>query len=337
VWFKPPGWRPADVAARFPKPPFELDRLERYHPPLTPVVAWFGAIQFIVILQGVALFLWHADQLPLSQSAIWLAALTACLWSVGAVLQGRIGMLEVLAIEAGALATATAAVGWIDLHRVFKPLAMILLMAAVWLRHAAASSGRSDGTNPALAHSEPAFARLLLAALALSLLGDVFLMLPGLFIPGLVSFLLAHLCYIALFRRGVPWFASKRALAITLGAAAAMYAFLFPGLDPVLKVAVAVYACVIALMAAQAIGRATLLRDPASICVAVGAVLFMLSDSLLAINKFATPLPMAQFWVLATYYAAQLFIAHNAVAARAGLRPSSSSSLVPHAPSGAAR
>ena len=38
----------------------------------------------------------------------------------------------------------------------------------------------------------------------------------------------------------------------------------------------------------------------------------MLSDSLLAINKFALPLPMAQFWVLATYYVAQLLIAEQA-------------------------
>ena len=39
----------------------------------------------------------------------------------------------------------------------------------------------------------------------------------------------------------------------------------------------------------------------------------MLSDSLLAIDKFAMPLPMAKLWVLATYYAAQVLIVHNAV------------------------
>lgn len=312
VWIKPPGWRPADVAARFPKPAFDVARMERYHPPMTPLVAWFGAIQFIVLLQGVALFLWKADGMSLAHSAIWLAALTACLWTTGAVMQGRITILEALAVEAGALATATAATGLIDLHRLFKPLAMILTMAFVFQR----------------ASSSAPFTRLLLGALALSLVGDVFLMLPGYFIPGLVAFLLAHLCYIALFRRGVPWFANRMALAATLTAAAAMYAFLFPNLDPVLKIAVACYAVVIATMAAQAIGRATVLRDPASIGVAIGAVLFMLSDSLLAINKFATPLPFAQFWVLATYYAAQLLIAHNALAVSAEALPSNSTAGV---------
>ena len=34
VWFKPPGWRPADVAARFPKPPFDAAALQRFDPPL---------------------------------------------------------------------------------------------------------------------------------------------------------------------------------------------------------------------------------------------------------------------------------------------------------------
>jgi alkylglycerol monooxygenase len=40
-------------------------------------------------------------------------------------------------------------------------------------------------------------------------------------------------------------------------------------------------------------------------------MLFMVSDTVLAINRFAQPLPMAQFWVLATYYAAQVLIVCN--------------------------
>ena len=35
VWFKPPGWRPADVAQRFPKPPFEIALVRRFHPEVT--------------------------------------------------------------------------------------------------------------------------------------------------------------------------------------------------------------------------------------------------------------------------------------------------------------
>jgi alkylglycerol monooxygenase len=163
------------------------------------------------------------------------------------------------------------------------------------------------------------FDALLMAALACSLAGDCFLMFPGFFIPGLASFLVAHLFYIALFKRGLPWFPNRRAPFMTLALGAAIYAFLYQGLNPVLKIAVAAYVVVIALMAAQAIGRAAVLRDKASVAVAVGAVFFMLSDSFLAVNKFAFPLPMAQFGVLATYYVAQLLIACNAVPVIAGL------------------
>jgi len=52
--------------------------------------------------------------------------------------------------------------------------------------------------------------------------------------------------------------------------------------------------------------------DPSAAWVAVGACFFMLSDSLLAINKFVMPLPLAQLWVLATYYAAQVLIVRHA-------------------------
>lgn len=297
VWFKPPGWRPADVAERFPRPPFDITKVERFHPPMTPAVAWFGGLQFLALLGGVATFLWYADHLPLSVSAPWLAALAAGLWAVGAVMQGRIGILEVLLIEAAALATATSAVGLVELHRVFKPLAMVLAIALVLPR------ARGDARG---------FHLVLAAGLAWSLVGDVMLMLDGLFIPGLVAFLIAHLCYIALFRQGVGWLPRPAALAVTLGIGAAMYAVLFPGLNAVLKGAVAAYVVVIGTMAAQAIGRAAVVRDPKSVAVAAGAVLFMVSDSLLALNKFWLPLPLAQFWVLATYYLAQILIAVNA-------------------------
>jgi sterol desaturase/sphingolipid hydroxylase (fatty acid hydroxylase superfamily)/uncharacterized membrane protein YhhN len=305
VWFKRPGWRPADVALRFPKPAFDMTKVARYDPPVSRAVAWFGALQFAALLGGVALFLWHADRMPLTQAAVWLAALAAGLWAVGAVLQGRITVLEVLLVEAAALATATGPGNLMQWHVVFKPLVMLLAIFYV-----------ADPLH--LRRTPTRFDALLMGALACSLVGDIFLMFPGFFIPGLVSFLAAHLFYIALFRQGLPWFPSRRALFFTLALGAAMYAFLYNGLDPVLKVAVAAYVVVIALMAAQAMGRATVLRDKSSVAVAAGAAFFMASDSLLATDKFAFPLPMAQFWVLATYYVAQLLIACNAVPVSAG-------------------
>jgi alkylglycerol monooxygenase len=46
----------------------------------------------------------------------------------------------------------------------------------------------------------------------------------------------------------------------------------------------------------------------------VGACVFMVSDSLIAINKFVTPVPLASLWILVTYYAAQMLIVHFATA-----------------------
>jgi len=209
--------------------------------------------------------------------------------------------LVLLLVLLAALSTATSVLGLPTLHFVFKPLTMLVAIILVAAR----------------AYASGAVARFdvcLMAALAASLAGDVFLMLPGnYFIPGLASFLVAHLFYIALFRQGVPWFPSRRALLGTLAIGSVMYAWVWGGLaDPVLQVAVAAYVSVIALMVAQAIGRAATVRDAAAKAVGLGACVFMLSDALIAINRFVQPLPLVSLWVLASYYTAQILIVHNA-------------------------
>jgi uncharacterized membrane protein YhhN len=92
-----------------------------------------------------------------------------------------------------------------------------------------------------------------------------------------------------------------------------MVALVWGGLgDPVLQLAVPAYVAVIALMAAQAIGRWAVLRTTSSAAVALGACTFMASDSLIAIDRFVTALPLAGLWILATYYAAQILIVLHA-------------------------
>ena len=212
----------------------------------------------------------------------------------------RIAVLEWALITASALATLSS-LKLLDLHLVLKPLPMAIAMIFVATRAMATGANRRNDA-------------LLLAALLFSLGGDVFLMLPGnYFIPGLASFLVAHLFYIALFRQGQGWFPSKRALVAVLAVGATMYGIVWGGLgDPVLKIAVAAYVTVISLMAAQAIGRAMVQGDAAARWVALGACIFMVSDSLIAINKFVTPVALSSLWILATYYCAQILIVHNA-------------------------
>ena len=322
VWIQPPGWRPADVAERFPKPAFSMAQMRLYHPPMSRTVQWFALVQFALLLTGVAAFLWQADAAPLAQNALWFAVLLTVQWSLGAVMQGRIGMLMALMLQSAALATATSALGLTEWHWLFKPLTMAIAIILI------ATSAYSTSTRGTSGSKTPWV--LLMAALGGSLAGDVFLMFPGFFIPGLVSFLVAHLFYVALFKSGQTWFPHRGALAATLSIGAAMYAFLWAGgLPPALRAPVAAYVLVIALMAAQAIGRATVLRDAPSLCIAIGAGFFMLSDSLLATNRFVTPLPMAQVWVLATYYVAQALIVAGMVRGAARAEPSSAAPLTP--------
>ena len=322
VWIKPPGWRPADVSERFPKPAFSMAQMQLYQPPMSRAVQWFALLQFALLLVGVAAFLWQADAAPLAHNAVWFAVLLTVQWSLGAVMQGRIGMLMALMLQSAALATATSALGFMQWHWLFKPLTMAIAIVLV------ATSAYSTGARGTSGSNTPWV--WLIAALGGSLAGDVFLMFPGFFIPGLVSFLVAHLFYGALFKSGQAWLPHRGALAATLGIGVGMYAFLWAGgLPPALRAPVAAYVLVIALMAAQAIGRATVLRDTPSLLVAVGAGFFMLSDSLLATNRFVTPLPMAQFWVLATYYAAQALIVAGLLRGAARAEPASATPLTP--------
>lgn len=86
VWLKPPGWRPADVAARFPKPEFELAQVQRFEPPLAPRTAAVAFALFGAVLAATAAFLWFAHQLPVAQQWAGGAAIVAGLWAVGRLL-----------------------------------------------------------------------------------------------------------------------------------------------------------------------------------------------------------------------------------------------------------
>jgi uncharacterized membrane protein YhhN len=146
---------------------------------------------------------------------------------------------------------------------------------------------------------------LLVAAVLFSGAGDVILDLTfsGNFIAGLVSFLIAHVFYIALFLRGAALrrrmvFATVLAVAFPV----VMAAFLWPHLGE-MRLPVAVYIAVIASMLVTSLHRAKL-----NLTVVMGALAFVVSDSLLALNKFYSPFPWARYAIMATYYLAQYLI-----------------------------
>jgi hypothetical protein len=89
VWLKPPGWRPADVAARWPKPPFDLAAVRTYDPPARRGAALLAATLFGLVLAGTSVFLWQSHRLNTAEQALAAAFIVAALWLIGALTQPR--------------------------------------------------------------------------------------------------------------------------------------------------------------------------------------------------------------------------------------------------------
>ncbi|MEW6577927.1 MAG: lysoplasmalogenase [Chloroflexota bacterium] len=149
---------------------------------------------------------------------------------------------------------------------------------------------------------------LIVLGLTASLAGDVFLMLPDRFLPGLASFLVAHLFYIAAFTLEGRGTAPLWYLAPFLLYGVLMLRWLWPHLGS-LRGPVIVYMAVILLMAWQAANRWIETRQDGTLLALAGAYLFVTSDSALAVERFRGVWRSAPFWVLSTYFAAQWLIA----------------------------
>jgi uncharacterized membrane protein YhhN len=184
----------------------------------------------------------------------------------------------------------------------FKPLATLLILALAW---------HLPGTLPV-------YRALVMAGLVFSLFGDVFLMLPrDRFVAGLVSFLIAHLLYVRAFMDGAnPGFdPAPGGFRFTWWAllpfavyAAVLLRILLPHVPRALKVPVIVYAAALLAMAWQAAERGAA-GLPGGALAAAGGVLFVASDSALALDRFRRRFPAAQPLVLGTYFLAQTLIA----------------------------
>lgn len=156
---------------------------------------------------------------------------------------------------------------------------------------------------------------LLLTALLFSLAGDIFLLFdtttPNLFIFGLISFLIAHVFFILLFlqikkanqpSRKIYWWVIALIGCYTIF----LYSLLSPFLDN-LKIPVLLYASVLSIMFLTCVHAFSISQIAGRFCIA-GAGLFVISDSLLAINKFYHPFAVAGLIIMFTYSFAQLFI-----------------------------
>lgn len=158
--------------------------------------------------------------------------------------------------------------------------------------------------------------------LVFSLMGDIFLMLPNeRFIAGLISFLLAHVAYLIGFTQSVPPI-NMASITITIFVAlvtAQIYRRIADGLiasgNHKLKIPVLAYSAIIGLMLLSAL--ITMVRHDWSagtaLLVSTGALLFFISDTILALNKFVSPIRFGNLIVIITYHIAQGLIAFGAV------------------------
>lgn len=190
-------------------------------------------------------------------------------------------------------------IGDFQTHYFFKPAIMPMLIGFYFT-----STEIRNGT----------FLRALLFCWA----GDVLLMFAQndqlYFILGLMAFLIGHLFYIFCFRQ-IVWEHERnllptlkvRLLFPVLLAGTGLMVVLYPVLGA-MKAPVMFYSIVLMLMVSYAILRIGRTGKASFNWVLFGALLFMISDSILAINKFYSPFPSASIAIMITYIAAQFMI-----------------------------
>ncbi|MGX5218390.1 lysoplasmalogenase [Pseudomonas segetis] len=158
------------------------------------------------------------------------------------------------------------------------------------------------------------YSRWIRIGLLCSLAGDILLDWPGdLFVFGLGAFLLAHLAYLRAYfsdckRPAWP------ALFIAIIVGGGMFSVLASaGLGPLL-IPVLCYATAIGAMLWRALARLNQphINQQGAWLAAVGALLFVLSDSLIGINRFVAPFAAAPYAIILTYWLAQWAIAASA-------------------------
>lgn len=189
------------------------------------------------------------------------------------------------------------------LDYITKPIIMISLLVHYIYAH-------RSGLNK--------FSYFMIAAVIFSWLGDIILMFQGqnggLFVYGLAAFLAAHLFYIPAYGRAVnpdktedSKFFIRTRIGFLILVGASLIFLLYPNLDEML-IPVALYTIVIIVMAIAAVMRKGRTVDRSFIMVYSGALLFIMSDAMIAIDRFMHPLVQARLLIMSTYIAAQFLI-----------------------------
>ncbi len=160
---------------------------------------------------------------------------------------------------------------------------------------------------------------IMLLALLFSLMGDIFLLFDErsntFFILGLVSFLLAHITYGTVFlkkrNKKLPFFLYG-VMMLLIGIGMLLFFYINDSLGD-LTYPVMVYVLGILFMAITALLRVGKVRPSSFLWVFVGALFFIASDSILAINMFKFEIPFSNVLIMGTYATAQYLIVSGIV------------------------
>lgn len=163
------------------------------------------------------------------------------------------------------------------------------------------------------------YSHYIAVGLLLSSAGDVLLELDNhhpdgsYFIPGLVAFLAAHLCYIrAFYSSKLSFKYAPYVLILVVVYYIGIMNVLIPSMEAELVAPVLVYGVAISTMIFLAFLRflsPKTCNDTSKLCSLIGSLVFVVSDSILALNKFAFVIPHGHYYVMLTYYFGQTFIA----------------------------
>ncbi|SMG39673.1 Uncharacterized membrane protein YhhN [Marivirga sericea] len=191
------------------------------------------------------------------------------------------------------------------LHQICKPLLMIALLIYFWEK----SDNRKDEK----------WVSYVTLALAFSWIGDIMLLFTFkhfmFFFAGIGAFLSAHIVFIIAYKKAT--FKDKLAIKwsvfpfIVVAYLALMAYLILPYIDSVIQVPVTLYALVLALMILVAWFRKGNTTDESFQLVVLGATLFTISDSILAINRFSHTIPFSGVAIMGTYIIAQWLIVNG--------------------------
>ena len=169
-----------------------------------------------------------------------------------------------------------------------------------------------------LSAKKSAFTVPVLLAFFFSWVGDNFLMLSGkdelFFYAGVGGFFCAQLAYIYTFARysengGRGYLQKKPWISVFfLAYVGGIILLLFPGLEGMMKPVITLYAISLMLMSMMALNRSGRVGAASFRLVFTGSLLFLISDSMIAINKFYAAIPLAGFLIMVTYISAQYLI-----------------------------